>query len=156
VDVDPAELPLTTLAELAGAAVNAEVQRRLLDRGYGELKVSYGYVVQLLLDVDPPVGEVALSLGVSQQAASKTIVEMEARGLVERYPDADDARIRRVRLTARGREAVDAARAIRAELHDALGLSPAERDAARTALIRLLDLAGGTDAIRRRRVRPIS
>lgn len=153
-DAAPEDFDLPTLAALAGAAANAAIQRRLADQGYGELRLSYGYVIQRLIGASPTIGELSDALGVTQQAASKTVSEMEAAGLVERAADPADGRVRRIRLSEKGRTVLEAARDARRELEEELHLDAAELTAARTALLRLLDRSGGLSAARTRRVRP--
>jgi DNA-binding MarR family transcriptional regulator len=92
----------------------------------------------------------------TQQGASKAVAELERLGYAERLPDPQDARVRRVTLTPRGHEAVAAARRARAALEDRLRQrfgAPA-LDAARALLADLLDTLGGAAAVRRREVRP--
>ncbi|MGH1549865.1 MarR family winged helix-turn-helix transcriptional regulator [Leifsonia poae] len=153
-DAAPEDFDLPTLAALAGAAASTAVQRRLAQQGHGELRLSYGYVIQRLLGANPTVGELSEALGVTQQAASKTVADMESAGLVERAADPADGRVRRIRLSERGRSVLEAAREARRELEAELGLDAGELAAARTALLRLLDRSGGLDAARTRRVRP--
>jgi DNA-binding MarR family transcriptional regulator len=50
------------------------------------------------------VGDLAERLGVTKQAASQLVDDLEAFGVVERKPDPDDARARRVQFTKRGRD----------------------------------------------------
>lgn len=153
-DTAPEDFDLPTLAALAGAAANAAIQRRLAEQGHGELRLSYGYVIQRLVGADPTIGELSQSLGVTQQAVSKTVSEMGAAGLVERAADPADGRVRRIRLSERGRTVLQAARDARRDLEEELGLNAGELAAARTALLRLLEHSGGLDAARTRRVRP--
>jgi DNA-binding MarR family transcriptional regulator len=54
-------------------------------------------------------GELLTETLVSSGAMTHRIDQMEAAGLVARQPDPDDGRVVRVRLTDRGREAVDVA-----------------------------------------------
>ena len=69
----------------------------------------------------------------TQQAASKAVVDLERRGYVRREADPDDGRARRVALTERGEAAIDAGRrhraAVEAELAERLG--PRRVEAAR-------------------------
>src|ERR671912_2975999 len=115
-EVNPAELDLPTLVSLAGVAANQHLLRRLHEDGYPGVRTSHGYVIQNLIDKTPTVGELAGRLGVTQQAASKVVVEMEAMGLVTRDLDRSDSRIRRVALTSRGQALLTAGRAARASL----------------------------------------
>ncbi|WP_067540127.1 MarR family winged helix-turn-helix transcriptional regulator [Nocardia crassostreae] len=154
--LDPRELDTGSLALFVGQAAAAVVQERLSAQGFGDLRFSHGYVFQHLIDGEPTVGELAARLGVTQQGASKSVVELENLGYCERVPDPGDARIRRVRLTDRGRAGVEAARQARADLDRRLGDAfGAERLAEhRSLLAELLHELGGTAAVERRAVRP--
>jgi len=56
-----------------------------------------------------PAGELARHTMVTTGAMTKRIDRLEAAGLVTRRPDASDGRGRRIALTERGRELIDAA-----------------------------------------------
>jgi DNA-binding MarR family transcriptional regulator len=90
-----------------------------------DIRYSHGFLFQQLVEGPRPVGEVAANLGVTSQAVSKMVRELEGLGYVERVADARDARVRRVGLTGRGRAAIEAGRSVRArlnrELADAVG-----------------------------------
>jgi DNA-binding MarR family transcriptional regulator len=152
--VNPTELDLPTLVALAGTAANQYLLRRLHEQGYNGVRTSHGYVIQNLIDEAPTVGELAARLGVTQQAASKVVVEMEAMGLVTRDPDRSDSRVRRVALTPRGQALLIAGRAARAALEHAVGAEVGDLAAAKGALIALLEHTGDLAAISRRRARP--
>jgi DNA-binding MarR family transcriptional regulator len=96
-------------------------------------------------------------MDVSQQAASKSAAELERLGYLERVADPADARVRQLALSERGRAAVAAGRAARAqvvaELEDELG--PRRTATLRRALLDALEVAGGLDAVRARRVPPV-
>ena len=155
-EVDPAELDLPTLASLAGAAANRHMLRRLRDDGYVGVRTSHGYVIQNLIDESPTVGELADRLGVTQQAASKVVGEMEGMGLVTRDSDRSDSRVRRVTLTARGQALLTAGRTARAELERAVVANVGDLAAAKQALLSLLQETGDLAAVTRRRARPTS
>jgi len=71
------------------------------------------------------VSEVARRAGISKQAVSQLVDDLEAMGLVERKADPTDARARRVVWTARGRrgllEGLASLAALEAELEAAVG-----------------------------------
>jgi DNA-binding MarR family transcriptional regulator len=50
------------------------------------------------------ISELAHRLGISKQAVSELIDDLEAAGVVKRSPDPDDARARRVAFTPEGRQ----------------------------------------------------
>ena len=155
--LDPQQLDTGTLALFVGQAAAALIQERLAGQGFGDLRFSHGYVFQHLIDDEPTVGELATQLAMTQQGASKAVAELERLGYCERVSDAADARIRRVRLTDRGQEAVDAARHARAALDRRLAHRFGTQHLAehRDLLARLLDELGGTAAVERRAVRPL-
>jgi DNA-binding MarR family transcriptional regulator len=153
---DPADADLSLAALFAGWALADEVQRRIAADGLDDLRFADGVVFQHLVPGPRTIGSLAARLGVSQQAASKAVADLERRGYVRREADPDDGRARRVALTARGDAAIDAGRrhraAVERELADKLG--PRRVEAARRTLVDTLDALGGSSAVRGRRVRP--
>ena len=122
-DLAAADLPLAAL--FAGWAMADEIQRRLAAAGFDDVRFNDGVVNQHLVGGPLTLGALAERLGVTQQAASKSVADLERRGYVERTPDPDDARARLVGLTERGRAVIAAAREQRAalgrELEERLG-----------------------------------
>ena len=155
-EVNPAELDLPTLASLAGAAANRHLLRRLHEDGYVGVRTSHGYVIQNLIDETPTVGELAARLGVTQQAASKVVGEMEGMGLVARDPDPADSRVRRVTLTAHGQALLAAGRKERTELERAVAANVGDLAEAKRTLLGLLEETGDLAAITSRRARPMA
>ena len=100
--------------QLLGEVLNAEMLERL-SAEHPDVRYAHGFLFQQLVEGPRPVGEMAENLGVTSQAISKTVRELEgarlrrARGRRRRT-----ARVRRVALTARGRAVLEAGRAIRA------------------------------------------
>ena len=140
----------------AGWAMADEVQRRIAADGLDDLRMADGVVFQHLVPGPLAIGALAGRLGVSQQAASKSVADLERRGYVRREADPADGRARRAALTARGEAAIAAGRrhraAVAAELAERLG---AERvEGARQTLVEVLEALGGGAAVRGRRVRP--
>ncbi|MFF3313694.1 MarR family winged helix-turn-helix transcriptional regulator [Streptomyces sp. NPDC002952] len=154
--LDPHQLDTGTLALFVGHGAALLVQEQLAEQGFGDLRFSHGYVFQCLIDDEPTVGELATHLGMTQQGASKAVTELERLDYCERVPDAADARIRRVRLTGRGQDAVATARRARTALDQRLADRFGEQLLAehRDLLVRLLHELGGTVAVERRAVRP--
>ena len=139
---------------LAGAGVVRRLLADLGEEGYVGVRASHGYVFQRLVDAQPTITELAASLGMTQQGASKQVRELEDLGFVERHAVAGDARARSVRLTERGRAVVEAGRrgraALEARLADRIGA--ADVRVARAALVALLELTGIGDDVRNRSV----
>jgi DNA-binding MarR family transcriptional regulator len=90
---------------------------------------------------------------VTQQAASKIVVEMEGMGLLARVPDPTDSRVRRVTLTPQGQGLLSAGRAARAELEQTVAVEVGDLAAAKRALLSLLTQTGDLAAVTRRRAR---
>jgi DNA-binding MarR family transcriptional regulator len=156
VEFDPAEADLSLASLFAGWALADELQRRLAADGLADVRFADGLVFQHLVGGPMTIGGLAERLEVTQQAVSKSVADLERRGYVERRPDADDARARRVVLTARGEAAIAGGRrhraAIEAELAERLG--PRRVESARRVLVDVIRDLGADTAIRRRRVRP--
>jgi DNA-binding MarR family transcriptional regulator len=154
--VEEADLDLSLAALFAGYALNDEVQRRLHAAGFAGLRFAHGFLIQHLVEEGRPVGELAQLMGVTQQAVSKTVRELEGLGYVERRTADRDARVRVVTLTQRGRRALETARTQRrnliAELRGAFGDDRV--DAATTLLRDVLRAQRALPDVRRRRVRP--
>jgi DNA-binding MarR family transcriptional regulator len=152
---EPAEADLSLAALFAGWALAGEIQRRLAAEGHDDLRFADGFVFQHLIGGPLPIGALAQRLEVSQQAASKTVADLERRGYVTRTPDPADARARLVTLTDRANDAIEAARRHRAALAEELAdrLGPRRVEAARRLLIDAVAELGGAEAVRGRRVR---
>ena len=149
------ELPLTFLAQFVGMAAGERVLDELRRRGHADLRPSHGYIVQHLLTAPRGVTELAKLLGISQQAVSKSVAELAAGGYVEDVPS-DDARVRRLALTARGHDCVAASRDARAALEREICelLGPRRHARVCEALRQLVEHLGIAEDVRHRRVRP--
>ncbi len=152
----PENLDLSLVVLFAGWAMTDDVQRRLAADGHGELRFNDGVVIQHVLAGPLSISALAERMGVTQQAASKAVADLERRELLTRETSPDDARIKLLRLTSRGEAAVRAARvhraALDAELAEHFG---ADRIAeTRELLTALLARLGVGESIRNRRVRP--
>jgi len=146
---------LVLWTQLLAETLNARMMDGLRERGHAQLRYSHGFLFQQLVEGPRPVGEEATNLGVTSQAVSKMVRELEALGYVTRVPDPDDARVRRVGLTSRGRAAIEAGRAIRVELNRELANSLGEdrlHTAAKT-LKEALAARGAMSEVQSRRVR---
>jgi len=117
--IDLEQLPLSHLAHFVGVFANRQVLVEMKRKGYGDLRESHGYLVQHLLRGPHSVGELSKLLGISQQAVSKTALELTRAGYLESEPG-DDARVKWLRLSARGHASVKAARRIRDQVEQRL------------------------------------
>ncbi|MET0385706.1 MAG: MarR family transcriptional regulator [Polyangiales bacterium] len=153
--IDFAQLELTHLAFIVGSLANSQVLDELKRAGFGSVRQSHGYVIQHLLEGPRAVGELAGLLGVSQQAVSKSVAELEASGVIESIASSD-ARVRRVQLSTLGERVVSLSRSVRRKLERRLQrrTNAGDLEAARRVLLTALEELGGTEAVKQRRVRP--
>jgi DNA-binding MarR family transcriptional regulator len=133
-----------------------EIQRRLAEQGCGDLRFNDGVVIQHVLAAPLSISALAERMGVTQQAASKAVADLERRGILRREADPADARTRLLHLTPHAVRAVEATRiqraALEAELADEFG---AERvNDANALLAAIVTRFGAKGAVRNRRVRP--
>ena len=155
-EFDPAAADLSLASLFAGWALADELQRRLAAEGFEDSRFSDGVVFQHLVAGPVTISTLAEQLGVTQQAASKTVADLWIRRYVNRRPDPSDARARQVVLTDRGEAIIAAARkhraAIDAELRKALGDDAVEQT--RLLLVDVIDRLGPTPSLRARAIRP--
>ncbi len=102
--ISPASVALqaSTMLGIVNRHLHTQLTQKLADRGYGNMQLSYG---QVLLYVDlggTPMKDIAEKSGVSLQALSRTVGELENRGLISRRTDAEDRRSRLVFFTPTG------------------------------------------------------
>jgi DNA-binding MarR family transcriptional regulator len=91
--------------------VSRDLESRLLralaeDCGHRDLRPSFGPLLSLIWRDGRPLTGLATELAISKQACSQLANLAEQAGYVERRPDPDDRRARRLLLTARGRSLV--------------------------------------------------
>src|SRR5262249_33851554 len=85
-------------------AMNNETIRRVIKRGQREMQPSYPRLLGNLDTEGTRLSALTRRMGSTRQAVSKLLLEIEARGFVERCPDPDDKRGVIVRFTAKGRK----------------------------------------------------
>jgi len=149
-------LDLGYLAQFVGFAISDQVQGELAEQGFRDLRYAHGFLIQHLIEADRTVGELARRMEISQQAVSKTVGELVRLGYLEHARDPSDGRVTRVRLAHRGLSAVTTTRVIRAALERKLSSRLGEKRlaTAKKILSDALEVLGGADAMRNRRVRP--
>ncbi|QKV75175.1 MarR family winged helix-turn-helix transcriptional regulator [Amycolatopsis sp. Hca4] len=82
--------------------LHAELARR----GHPHVRPSYGFAMQAVGVQGATASEIGRRLGVSKQAAGKTVERLESLGYAERADDPADARRKIVRLTEHGVDAL--------------------------------------------------
>ena len=151
--VEPQTLDIGYVSLFVGLRLNELVLDELLAAGFHGIRHAHGYVFQHLLGGAMAISELGRHLGVTQQAASKTVAELIGLGYLE-DADAPDARVRRVALSERGHAAVHQARAIRAAYQRRLTKKHGpELARACRILAAVLEDLGGAEAVRTRKVR---
>jgi len=100
---------------LAYQTFTDELRAHLAGLGFDDLGRWYGYVFRALDAEDIRLTSLAARLGMSNQGAAKIVDEMAARGYLARETDPQDGRGKVLRLTARGRRALAAARRFHAD-----------------------------------------
>lgn len=141
-------MELAVLVLLTSRLMTEEIHARLAGLGFGDLRPAHGFAFHLIASHGGATGvELADHLGVSRQAAGQMVDELERLAYVTRQPDPTDARLRRVILTDRGREAVAASIQLWTEQQRAWEhLIGAEAMAAvRSGLRAFIDERGGGD-----------
>jgi DNA-binding MarR family transcriptional regulator len=121
-------------------ALHVELARQ----GHPDLRPAHGFALQAVGPDGVTATELGRRLGVSKQAAGKTVDRLERAGYVERVNDTADGRRKVIRLTPRGVDSLVRSAAIfdrlRAEWAGALG--PAQLAALEDGLRRMLPAEG--------------
>ncbi|WP_433435732.1 MarR family winged helix-turn-helix transcriptional regulator [Nonomuraea sp. CA-141351] len=99
------ELPLRLL--LAFRVLIDELHAELALQGHPDMRPMHGFVMQAIGQHGTTAVELGRTLGVSKQAAGKTIDTLERVGYVERTADPHDTRRKIVRLTPYGMDALN-------------------------------------------------
>jgi DNA-binding MarR family transcriptional regulator len=95
-------LPLLLLAGFR--TLIDDLHAELARQGHPELRPAHGFVLQAVGPTGTTASDLGQRLGVSKQAAGKTVDRLVAVGYLERVDDPADARRKLVRLTDRGRD----------------------------------------------------
>lgn len=83
-----------------------EVRTELARAGHPDLTVANEFAIQAINDGAGSAAELARALGVTRQAAAKTINALEGLGYVTRTSDEEDGRRKRLAVTEHGHEAI--------------------------------------------------
>jgi DNA-binding MarR family transcriptional regulator len=81
-----------------------ELHRTLAESGHDEARPLHGFALQAIGPEGSTASELGRRLGVTKQAAAKTVASLERVGYLRREPDPADARAIRLQRTARGQE----------------------------------------------------
>jgi DNA-binding MarR family transcriptional regulator len=89
---------------------------RLHERGFADFDAAYLNVFQYPGPQGARPSDLAVRLRISKQALNHLLGQLEKLGYVERQPDPDDLRSKRIALTARGNSAIRVIREAVAEI----------------------------------------
>ena len=109
------ELPLLLLAGFR--TLIDQLHRELAARGHPDMRPAHGFAMQAIGLAGTTSTDLGRRLGVSKQAAGKTVDRLAELGYAERWADPVDGRRKLVRLTSRGLEALTLSARIFDELH---------------------------------------
>jgi DNA-binding MarR family transcriptional regulator len=90
----------------------------LAARGYEDVRPVHDFAMRAVAAGADSTSELGRRLSVSKQAAAKTVAVLQDRGYVTREPDPDDARRKRLRVTALGLDVLRQGEAIFDDLRD--------------------------------------
>ncbi len=83
-----------------------ELHAELARRGHPDMRPAHGFALQAIGPDGATATQAGRRLGISKQAAGKTIERLEELGYVRRAGDETDRRRKLVRITSRGQEAL--------------------------------------------------
>src|SRR3954452_4743214 len=122
-------------------AVQRRMLERLHDQGFADLDFAHLSVFQYPGPQGARPSELAARLGITKQALNYLLGELERLDYLQRQPDPDDLRSKRVALTPRGASAIRVIREAVAEIETtwAQQLGPERFAEFRTVLLELND-----------------
>src|SRR3984957_2414371 len=94
------ELPMLLFAGFR--SIIDQLHAELARQGHPDLRPAHGFAMQAIGPSGAPASEAGRRLGISKQAAGKTVDRLESLGYAERVDDEADGRRKLVRLTPHG------------------------------------------------------
>jgi DNA-binding MarR family transcriptional regulator len=130
------------LLRLPWEAVQDHMLERLYGEGFTDIDPSYLIVVQYPGPQGERPSDLAARLRISKQALNHLLGQLEHLGYLERQPDPDDKRSKRIALTPRGTKAATTIREAVAEMEETWTrqLGPKRFNQLRTVLRDLAEL----------------
>jgi DNA-binding MarR family transcriptional regulator len=147
-DESGAKPRLTYLFRVLLQQVGAEIDQRLAEAGFDDIRSGYAKVFPFIPRAGIQVSALAVKAGVRKQTMAQAVDGLERAGYVERRPDPNDGRARLVFLTERGLAAkpVAIAAGAAAERRWAKAASPEAIEVVRSTLLGLLEDPGAGDS----------
>lgn len=102
----------------ASRAMIAAMMGKLAGRGYDDMTPAFASLIPLLEATGARPTALAQRAGITKQAISQLVRELEGRGYLEQVPDPTDTRAKIVRLTKRGIQLRAACMEVRRELQE--------------------------------------
>jgi DNA-binding MarR family transcriptional regulator len=96
------------MIRLLGAGFDAfsdEIERRLAETEYSDIRISHGCVFGTIDPDGSRLTDLAERARMTKQSVGEVTSDLEQRGYLERVPDPSDGRAKIIRLTERGRDA---------------------------------------------------
>lgn len=130
-------------------AMSGTMMAKVASRGFDGMTPAFASLMPLLDATGVRPTTLAQRAGISKQAISQLVRELEARGYVEQIPDPTDTRAKIVCLTKRGVALHAACAEVRLELHS---VAIAKLGKSRASRLRrdLLELAAALEELRSR------
>ena len=132
---------LQVLFKVARLLDETALARVAAKRRYPELRRSHMSLLPHIALAGTRITDLSESLGITKQAVSQLVDDLERLGVLARTPDPDDARARRVVFTERGREGLLEGLRVLQDLEGELArhIGKGRMDDLRTGLLALLD-----------------
>ena len=131
----------------AGRALIATMMAKVASLGFNDVTPAFSSLMPLLDATGARPSTLAQRAGITKQAISQLVRELETRGYVEQVPDSTDTRAKIVRLTKRGLALHAAAAEVRLELQS---IAIAKLGKSRVSRLRrdLIELAAALEEMR--------
>lgn len=130
------DTPVLLLITLTERHLAEALQAHLVAAGFGDHRVVHHNVMAHVTFEGIRLTELAKKAGVTKQAMSELVIDLERLGYLTRTADPDDGRAKLIGFTDKGRAAVHAARRAFEEMESAIGERPVR--ALRRNLLRIL------------------
>jgi DNA-binding MarR family transcriptional regulator len=111
--------PLPALLDDLSGVGFREFHGKLQEAGHSAIRQGHGCVFRFIHEGGSRLTELADSAGLTKQAVSEVVADLERLGYVERAPDPEDGRAKMIRLTKLGAEAQRTALGIFADIERA-------------------------------------
>lgn len=115
------DTPLLLLLVLAERHLVDALQARLVAAGFDDHRAVHHNVMAHVTHEGIRLTELADKAGITEQAMSEVVGDLEDRGYLQRTPDPSDGRAKLIGFTAKGRAAVEAAMRAFEDIDAALG-----------------------------------